>query len=90
MDVKSIFFNDIFDEEVYIKKPKGFLMNSSVCILTTKSQEIKITDTDLAFWRTKEFREFYKIARNKSQINLNIDKSAVFYFGVLKTNRGVI
>ena len=72
------------------KKPKGFLMNSSVCILTTKSQEKKITDTDLAFWRSKEFREFYKIARNKSQINLNIDKSAVFYFGVLKTNRGVI
>lgn len=72
------------------KKPKGFLMNSSVCILTTKSQEIQITVTDLAFWRSEEFREFYRVARNKSQINLNIDKSAVFYFGILKANRQVI
>lgn len=69
------------------RKPNGFLMNSSVCILTIKSQEIRITDTDLEFWRSKEFLEFYRIARNKSQINLNIDKSAAFYFGILKANR---
>lgn len=72
------------------KKPKGFLMNSSVCILTIKSQEIQITDADLVFWRSEEFREFYRIARNRSQINLNIDKSAVFYFGILKANSEVI
>lgn len=72
------------------RKPHGYLMNSSVCILTTKSSEVHITDHDLAFWRSKEFLEFYRIARNKSQLNLNIDKSAVFYFGKLKANRNTI
>lgn len=66
------------------KKPHGYLMNSSVCILTPKSPETRITDDDLAFWRSEEFLEFYKVARNRSQLNLNIDKSAAFYFGTLK------
>lgn len=72
------------------RKPHGYLMNSSVCILTLKSSEVQINDSDLEFWRSKEFLEFYRIARNKSQLNLNIDKSAVFYFGKLKTNRNAI
>lgn len=70
------------------KKPKGYLINSSLSILTLKCKDIEINEQDLAFWKSPEFHHFYRIARNNSQRNLNIDKSAAFYFGVL--NRNVI
>lgn len=68
-----------------IKKPKNTIVNGSVAIFEKKSA-IEITNTDLEYFASDEFRKFYSIARNLSTRSLNLDKNAVFYFG-LKRNR---
>ena len=42
------------------------------------------TKNDLSFYSTKEFTEYYKIARNYGTRSLNIDANSVFFFGLLK------
>lgn len=64
-----------------IKKPKNTIVNGSVAIFEIKDG-IKISRKDLEYFATKEFREFYSIARNLSTRSLNLDKNAVYYFGV--------
>lgn len=64
-----------------IKKPKKTIVNGSVAIFETKTNNI-ISDSDLKYFSTNEFRNFYSIARNLSTRSLNLDKNAVFYFGI--------
>lgn len=64
-----------------IKKPKNTIVNGSVAIFETKTNEV-ISDKDLMYFSTNEFRKFYSIARNLSTRSLNLDKNAVFYFGI--------
>lgn len=64
-----------------IKKPKNTIVNGSVAIFEAKNDKI-ITDNDLKYFSTNEFRQFYSIARNLSTRSLNLDKNAVFYFGI--------
>ena len=65
------------------KKPLGTIVNGSVAILIPKS-DIKLTEEDMLFFSTEEYRKFYKIARNYQTRSLNIDKTSVFFFGKLK------
>lgn len=65
-----------------IKKPKGTITNGSVAILMVKDN-IVLNKKDLEFLSSKEFTEFYSIARNYSTRSLNIDKNSIFYFGKL-------
>ena len=64
-----------------IKKPKNTIVNGSVAIFEAKDG-VKIEKKDLEYFATDEFREFYSIARNLSTRSLNLDKNAVYYFGV--------
>jgi DNA (cytosine-5)-methyltransferase 1 len=64
--------------------PKDCIVDGSVAILTTKSEDISITQEDLSYYATEEFRTFYKIARNLGTRSLNIDNNSVFFFGKLK------
>lgn len=66
-----------------IKKPKNTIVNGSVAIFELKKHR-KIKDSDLKYFSSEEFRRFYGIARNMSTRSLNLDKNAVFYFGVRK------
>lgn len=66
-----------------IKKPKNTIVNGSVAIFELKKQ-LNIKDSDLKYFASDEFRRFYGIARNMSTRSLNLDKNAVFYFGVKK------
>lgn len=68
-----------------VKKPKNTIVNGSVAIFELKKQR-KIKDSDLRYFSSDEFRHFYGIARNMSTRSLNLDKNAVFYFGVRKKN----
>lgn len=68
-----------------IKKPRKTVVNGSVAIFETK-QNKHVTDCDLKYFATDEFRKFYSIARNLSTRSLNLDKNAVFYFGVRSEN----
>ncbi len=68
-----------------IKKPRNTVVNGSVAIFETKKNK-KITESDLKYFATNEFRKFYSIARNLSTRSLNLDKNAVFYFGIRNKN----
>ena len=65
------------------KKHLGTIVNGSVAILIPKG-DIKLTEEDMLFFSTDEYRNFYKIARNYQTRSLNIDKTSVFFFGKLK------
>ena len=65
------------------KKPKGTLVNGSVAVLIPKNNE-QLTENDMKYYSSDEYRKFYKIARNYQTRSLNIDKTSVFFFGKLK------
>lgn len=64
-----------------VRKPKGVLVNGSVAIFEKKRQ-IDIEESDLTYYASDEFREFYSIARNLSTRSLNLDNTSVYYFGI--------
>jgi len=66
--------------------PENTITDGSVAILSCKNDKYKITEKDLEYFNTKDFSEFYSIARNKGTRSLNIDNNSVFYFGKLKEN----
>ena len=68
-----------------IRKPKNCLVNGSVAILIPK-ENIKITDEQLLYFSTKEYRDFYQIARNYQTRSLNVDACSVYFYGLLKQN----
>jgi cytosine-specific methyltransferase len=62
------------------KKEKGYVVNGSIALLIPKNNEY-LNDEQMRYFSTNEYREFYKIARNKQTRSLNIDKTSVFWFG---------
>jgi DNA (cytosine-5)-methyltransferase 1 len=82
------------DDEVYltpnmtykprvIRKPKGMLVNGSAAILTLKDGQTPLTENEMKFFSTTEYREFYRTARNRQTRSLNVDVNSVFFFGRL-------
>lgn len=72
-----------------IRKPKGVLVNGSAAVLTLKDGEKPLSDREMRFFSTDEYREFYRIARNKQTRSLNVDANSVFFFGRLVSEEGV-
>lgn len=64
-----------------IRKPKNTLVNGSVAILVPK-QGMVLTNEQLRFFSTKEYRNFYWTARNHQTRSLNVDSCSVYFFGV--------
>lgn len=62
------------------KLPKDTIVNGSVAILIPK-EDISLTEKDLLYFSSNEFRKFYRIARNYQTRSLNIDSNSVFFFG---------
>lgn len=62
--------------------PKNTIANGSVALLTLKNKEYNITEKDLELFSTKEFIEYYRIARNYGTRSLNIDNNSVCFFGI--------
>ena len=63
--------------------PKNSIVDGSVALLEPINGE-KISDDDLEYYQSKEFHNFYHIARNYGTRSLNIDKLSVLFFGVIK------
>ena len=59
--------------------PKDCIADGSVALLESK---IEINEKDLEIFETKEYREYYHIARNYNTRTLNIDSNSVYYFGI--------
>ena len=63
--------------------PKNTIVDGSVALLTLKNGSRLPTEEDLEFYSTKEFENYYRIARNHGTRSLNIDNNSVFFFGFL-------
>ena len=63
--------------------PKHCITDGSVALLKPKNN-IKIKKEHLEYFSSKEFIEYYKIARNRGTRSLNIDNNSVKFFGLLK------
>ncbi|MDE5797608.1 MAG: hypothetical protein K2H73_01060, partial [Treponemataceae bacterium] len=66
-----------------MRKPKGVLVNGSVAILIPK-RSIDISDKQLEYFSSNEYRNFYQIARNFQTRSLNVDSCSVYFYGLLK------
>lgn len=66
-----------------IKKPANCLMNGSIAILIPKTNII-INNEQMRYYETKEYFDFYQIARNYQTRSINIDTCSVYFFGILK------
>lgn len=63
-----------------MKMPKGITVNGSVAILIPK-ENITLSQEEMLYFSSAEYREFYAIARNHQTRSLNIDSSSVYFFG---------
>lgn len=57
--------------------------DGSVAVLVPK-KPMHLTQKQLNFFSSKEYRSFYLIARNFSTQSINVDSKSVFFYGVLK------
>lgn len=64
--------------------PKNSIADGSVALLTLKNGSRLPTKKDLEFYSTKEFENYYRVARNHGTRSLNIDNNSVYFFGLLK------
>lgn len=64
----------------------GIICDGSVAILIPKD-EMALSTQQLAFFSSEEFRSYYKIARNLSTQSINVDRTSVFYYGVLRDDK---
>lgn len=62
--------------------PKNTIANGSVALLIQKNKGVLISQADLAFYATDDFRLYYRIARNYGTRSLNIDNNSVYFFGI--------
>lgn len=60
-----------------------YVVNGSVAILIPKD-EFELSDEQMEYFSSKEYRTFYQIARNYQTRSLNVDATSVFFYGVLK------
>lgn len=68
-----------------IENIPGTIPDGSVAVLIPK-QPIRLTKKQMAYFSTEEYRRFYGIARNLSTQSINVDKTSVYFYGVLKEN----
>ena len=64
-----------------MRKPAGVITNGSVAILSLKDPLFPLSDQELLYFSTEEYRYFYKIARNYQTRSLNIDSCSVYFLG---------
>lgn len=69
-----------------IRKPRGILVNGSVAVLIPKF-EGELSDAQMRYFSTAEYRNFYQTARNYQTRSLNVDACSVFFYGLLKENK---
>ena len=68
-----------------IENLPGTIPDGSVAVLIPK-KPLRLTRKQMAYFSTEEYRRFYGIARNLSTQSINVDKTSVYFYGVLKEN----
>lgn len=59
--------------------PSGCVVDGSAAILYSDQ---KVEDSDISYFSSEEFNQFYRIARNYGTRSMNIDSVSVKYFGI--------
>jgi DNA (cytosine-5)-methyltransferase 1 len=70
------------------RKPPNALVNGSAAILSLKDGQRPLSDGEMRYFASKEYRAFYRTARNRQTRSLNIDANSVFFFGRLIDDGG--
>lgn len=66
-----------------MKKPKNTIVNGSVAVLIPKFDK-KLTQQDMDFFSSNEYREYMQIARNYQTRTLNVDSNSIYFYGIRK------
>jgi DNA (cytosine-5)-methyltransferase 1 len=66
-----------------VRKPPNALVNGSAAILSLKDGQTPLSDDEMSYFASDEYRAFYRTARNRQTRSLNIDANSVFFFGRL-------
>lgn len=66
-----------------IRNIKRTITDGSVAVLIPKS-DFCLSERQLEYFASEDFRYYYGIARNLSTQSINVDKQSVYFFGVLK------
>ena len=66
-----------------MKKPPHCVVNGSLAILIPK-KDFTLSEKQLSYFSTEEYRTFYQIARNFQTRSLNVDSCSVFFYGLLR------
>jgi len=69
------------------RKPPNVLVNGSAAILSLKTGQCPLSDDEMRYFASDEYRAFYRTARNRQTRSLNIDAYSVFFFGRLIDER---
>ena len=59
------------------------VVNGSVAVLIPK-EKMALSERQMEYFSSAEYRKFYQIARNYQTRSLNVDATSVFFYGVLK------
>lgn len=71
-----------------MKNRGNMVVNGSVAVLIPK-EEMELTEEQMGYFSSEEYRHFYQIARNYQTRSLNVDATSVFFYGVLReSNNG--
>ena len=65
-----------------IRNTGEWIPDGSVAVLLPKDG-VSLTQKQMEYFATDEFRRFYAVARNYSTQSINIDKTSVFFFGAI-------
>lgn len=66
-----------------MRNTENVVVNGSVAVLIPKG-DIELTEKQMEYFSSDEYRRFYQIARNFQTRSLNVDATSVFFYGVLK------
>ena len=61
--------------------PDGVIPNGSIAIMIPHKD---VSNIDLSFFATPEYREYYAIVKSRSRFTLNIDNCSIHYIGIKK------
>ena len=51
---------------------------------TKQGENMELTEEQMEYFSSDEYRKFYQIARNYQTRSLNVDATSVFFYGVLR------
>ena len=66
-----------------MRNEENVVVHGSVAVLIPK-EHMELTEEQMEYFSSDEYRQFYQIARNYQTRSLNVDATSVFFYGVLK------